>query len=660
MSYSYQWPSAGDGVRTRQHRASTTPAPAPVRPPLPPSASMPIPPSLIPGFRHRQTISVSSGVDNLLFNGPGISRRPVSMMPTTLSPVSDEHFPFPSPYPQQQEQQWLPPPPPPPLPPHRTRRPAPAPTPPAPFPPKLPLRRASQPPPPLPRGASPPFLVAPPPKLPPKPPSVRVSMAPARLSTVDLNLPPPGAMARAGSSGQASLILPSLAPSPLESEDGGGSSSGISEDQELALALRLSAHADREYVESLLSQDEQLARALQESLLDHPPPPRALRPGLVIPHEPRRSPPPAHPYSPTQPTHSPRFLAPGVAGSSSRGSSVSSLSDRLADDEGVSRRVGGGGESSRSGQSTPTTQSVHEVYPQSPDESALPRYADLVPQSVPQSAASLHRESDAAAHTPPPSPPPPPPPPLVLVSVPVPIRAEQSVPATPDPARVSPRPASSPERRSSPRPVSVATSPSASEEEGESAESSSSSRLSRAFMSPHQFVEPELLYGVSFGFHTPPMDVHMMRDPLPNIISLPYGRCPPMHIQAPSWRQLLKLMAKLSATRVEPSVEAVAATKGELKLRTVIQFFKVHHASPDWRTVIYLTIDHPPPKDHRYTNGDVNVLPYSYNLSSLPTLLRDGPESQVARYYTIPATSSTPLPKLPITLPSMAMYLASR
>ena len=49
-----------------------------------------------------------------------------------------------------------------------------------------------------------------------------------------------------------------------------------------------------------------------------------------------------------------------------------------------------------------------------------------------------------------------------------------------------------------------------------------------------------------------------------------------MHIRAPSWRQLLKLMAKLSATRVEPSVEALAVTKGELQLRTVIQFFKVH------------------------------------------------------------------------------------
>ena len=48
-----------------------------------------------------------------------------------------------------------------------------------------------------------------------------------------------------------------------------------------------------------------------------------------------------------------------------------------------------------------------------------------------------------------------------------------------------------------------------------------------------------------------------------------------MHVRASSWRQLLKLLAKLSATHIEPTVEARAETKGELLLRTVIQFFKV-------------------------------------------------------------------------------------
>ena len=71
------------------------------------------------------------------------------------------------------------------------------------------------------------------------------------------------------------------------------------------------------------------------------------------------------------------------------------------------------------------------------------------------------------------------------------------------------------------------------------------------------------------------MENSEMRGSLPEIVALPYGKSPPMHIRASSWRQLLKLMAKLSATHIEPSVEAVAATKGDLYLRTVIQFFKV-------------------------------------------------------------------------------------
>jgi hypothetical protein len=77
-----------------------------------------------------------------------------------------------------------------------------------------------------------------------------------------------------------------------------------------------------------------------------------------------------------------------------------------------------------------------------------------------------------------------------------------------------------------------------------------------------------------------------MRGPLPNIISLPYGKSPPLHIRAPSWRQLLKLMAKLSATQVEPAIDAVAVTKGELQLRTVVQFFKVRGHMRPARTVL--------------------------------------------------------------------------
>ncbi len=83
------------------------------------------------------------------------------------------------------------------------------------------------------------------------------------------------------------------------------------------------------------------------------------------------------------------------------------------------------------------------------------------------------------------------------------------------------------------------------------------------------------------------MENFHLRGSLPNdVFALPYGKGPPMHIRASSWRQLLKLLAKLSATQIQPTVEAVAATKGPLRLRTVIQFFKVRDFTRLPRTVL--------------------------------------------------------------------------
>lgn len=81
----------------------------------------------------------------------------------------------------------------------------------------------------------------------------------------------------------------------------------------------------------------------------------------------------------------------------------------------------------------------------------------------------------------------------------------------------------------------------------------------------------------AIGFKSPTISTRLapMQEPMPNIISLPYTRCPPLHLQAPDWRHLLRLMARLSGTRIEPTVEATTVSKAELKLRTVIQFIKV-------------------------------------------------------------------------------------
>ncbi|KAF9464402.1 hypothetical protein BDZ94DRAFT_1282017 [Collybia nuda] len=147
-----------------------------------------------------------------------------------------------------------------------------------------------------------------------------------------------------------------------------------------------------------------------------------------------------------------------------------------------------------------------------------------------------------------------------------------------------------------------------------------------------------------------------MQDVMPNIISLPFGRCPPLHLQGPNWRHVLKLMARLSGTRLEPTVEALAISKVDLRLRTVVQFVRPHLVSPDWRTILYFTLDYPSPRNVYVKNG-VNDLPHSYSLSTIPTLLRDSADTPLSKTYTIPASDAVPYPKLPITFPSLAMYL---
>ncbi|KAF8076551.1 hypothetical protein FPV67DRAFT_1558996 [Lyophyllum atratum] len=142
---------------------------------------------------------------------------------------------------------------------------------------------------------------------------------------------------------------------------------------------------------------------------------------------------------------------------------------------------------------------------------------------------------------------------------------------------------------------------------------------------------------------------------MPLVISLPYGKSRPLHLQGPSWRHLLKLMAKLSGTRVEAALSAVAVTKTPPKLRTVIQFVKPHQTAAVWRTIFYFTIDYPSPEPNRLKN--VNDLPYSYSLAGVPTLLRDGADTPISKTYTIPASESVPYPTLPINFPELALYL---
>jgi hypothetical protein len=504
----YHYPS---DVYTRQNRAST--APGPIQPSFP-RGDAAIPPSLIPGYRHRQTISVASEVNGLLFPQPdrGTRNQPrkVSTTATTVGGIPEYYYVSPSTY-HGPLTPALPPPPLPPqqqaaLPPRPPKAPiiSPSTSPilppkPPPFLPPLPSyhhpipRSKSQPPPPLPRGASPPFNSPPPrpppPVLPPKPHAGRSTSVIVTASY----LRPPSAIPREkvpekappDTSDAASLILPSMnspAESPLEPV--------TSEEEELELALKLSAHEGREYTESLLSQDEELARALEESLLDTSRPQHGRQQSsrattTESSRLPRSSSAIAHPYSPKQP---PPFPLPGRGDSSTSLASLASA--QLKDDEAYARKLAAEA-GYDSGPSTPTTLSNHNV--DSMESYSLPSYSDIVndtgeyarhnvwgvinglPQAMP------HLESETTRHLP-------------HVS-PTPISNERD--AVPQQATTTVPPQQTPpsSQRPSPRPASLALSSSPSEDE-EVPEPPSSPQASQAFATPNQFVEPELLYGV--------------------------------------------------------------------------------------------------------------------------------------------------------------------
>ena len=186
-------------------------------------------------------------------------------------------------------------------------------------------------------------------------------------------------------------------------------------------------------------------------------------------------------------------------------------------------------------------------------------------------------------------------------------RSREQLP-NPEQVITPPQTIPSPAQRTSPIPESQTTTPSP--EEADSTEHSPTPpQPPRPAVTPNQFVEPELLYGackyprlmtrlvikyllclplsiIAFGNHTPPAENVRFQGGLPDALALPYGEGQPMHIRASSWRQLLKLLAKLSATQIEPSVEALSATKGALQLRTVIQFFKVRDSTHLSRAIL--------------------------------------------------------------------------
>jgi hypothetical protein len=285
--------SAGDLRKARQYRAATAPTPSK-------ASFSAIPPSLIPGHRHH---TFSATGTNTLTNGllcfdPSTGTRTntgataytlggdtqgyFSINPSPSSPYRDFQPPLPPiPMPQSlQPQSVLPPLPPKPpvimspittptLPP----KPPPFMPPPNFFPPAVLPRSISQPPPLMPRGASapPPVPPSPPlPTLPPKPPGARSPSLAAKRSPN----PQPLAQPNVSPSAKHSSIVQEpndAAPLPPPKSPVEGSDE-MNEEQQIELALELSARVERERVDALLrAQEEDIKRALERSLIDSAP-----------------------------------------------------------------------------------------------------------------------------------------------------------------------------------------------------------------------------------------------------------------------------------------------------------------------------------------------------------------------------------------------------
>ena len=486
-----------------KHRLST--APASPQPPFPRDTA--IPPSLIPGVGDRQYSSFTgtgtSSASGLLLPGLGTYHYPMRRASASVVPVG-EYRTSPSPH-----QDLKPSPPPPlPLPPPRRQQPVVPRLPPktpiispsispmlppkppplmsrrtAPLPPKSTPRSKSQPPPPSPRGPSPmntPPLPPPPPMPPPKPPAARSFSFTATPKYVPSPHISPREKRPLDTTGAAPLFPPppipraTLLEQPLAMD-------GMDEEQELELALELSARAERDYAESLISQDEALARALEESLLDSEP--RRGRPTSQQSSQKSKHVHPSlvdswsahpHPYSPKQASHF----------QDSSASLISSADAQIQEDEVLARRLEGEHES---GRSTPTTQSNHNSDSKRSESPRLPRYSDIIGKDkgtwIDNVTLMKHDrvflqaprgpKLDATAR--------------VSRLSPTPVQ----VPSTSDQTNTPPR---SPVQKTSPRPEPLARlAPPAEEEQSPGA---SSSQPPRAFVTPNQFVEPELLYGV--------------------------------------------------------------------------------------------------------------------------------------------------------------------
>ena len=388
----YQWP-AGDVRTTRQHRASTEPGPS----------KPAIPPCLTPGYRHHTFSAGTNTLTNALLCfgpttlSPSTGTNPGVKSPATAYTSGGDCIMNPSPYRFQPApspllpQSIVPPLPPkapfkmsptiaPTLPPKLPPSipPPPPPPPPKSLPPPVLPRSQSQPPLLMPRRASaaphilppPPLLPTPPPPTPPpKPMGARSPSLPIMRS------PDPQALVRPNVSPSAkhsSIVQEPIEPSPKSPVEG---SPEMNEDEELALALKLSEQDERERENALrLAQEEDLRQAMKQSLIDSAP-----RPGPLGPRPGPSSSTLDDENVPSSSSMILRDIHPRSPKPVSRHATLLAIDAQVKEDEELARELARKLEAEfDSERSSPTSETNQRLDSKSSESPPLPRYPDIV------------------------------------------------------------------------------------------------------------------------------------------------------------------------------------------------------------------------------------------------------------------------------------------
>jgi len=221
----------------------------------------------------------------------------------------------------------------------------------------------------------------------------------------------------------------------------------------------------------------------------------------------------------------------------------------------------------------------------------------------------------------------------------------------------------------------------------------------------------DLWHGVEFGYSSPSWDAApaLLRTKCPpsdfpsraTPLTLYPSPSSPFFIRAPSWRALLRLLATLNETRIEPTPEVWADMKrGSVDMRLVVQFIRTPFSTPvgsgkakneHREVVLYLCLHREVPAISsrigkslraadrtRWSSWDTSVLPYGFKAAAGSRLAKEikpsanvwmhsgskvadagtpiseqEPDRDDSLFVTLPP----PLMELPATMSDLALYL---